>query len=40
MEFKSGHQNGVVDTLSQHNEEEVVVHALSLQQFDLIEQFC
>jgi hypothetical protein len=37
MEFKPGYQNGAVNALSRHQEEEGSVHTLSLLEFDLIE---
>jgi hypothetical protein len=39
VEFKPGQQNTAADALSRHDEEPAMVHALSIPNFDLFDQF-
>jgi hypothetical protein len=40
VEFKPGRLNVAADALSHHDEDLVMVHALSILEFDLYDQFC
>jgi hypothetical protein len=40
VEFKPGHQNAVADALSRRDEEAPEVHALSVPNFELFNEFC
>jgi hypothetical protein len=39
VKSKLGHQNIIADALSRHDEDSLAVHALSLPEFDLFDQF-
>jgi hypothetical protein len=40
VEFKLGHLNAAADALSHHNEDTMMLHALSLPEFELYDKFC